>query len=362
MTAETATGGRVLVVGCGLMGTSVGLAATRGGRTVHLSDRHERNAAIAESLGAGTTRLPSEVDLVVVAVPPTQVPGAVVTALRDWPEAVVTDVSSVKAAPLVAIERDGVETGRYVGGHPMAGSERSGPVAASAALFEGRVWVVTPHPATRPDVAAAVRAFAHDCGAGSVTTMEPAEHDRAVALVSHLPHLLSVLAASRLLEGSHGDVALAGQGLRDVTRVAAGNPRLWRQILTANAFAVADLLREVRDDIDVVLDVLDDPHSSQTEDPLEAVLVRGASGTALIPGRHGAPEPDTTAVYVQIPDAPGELARLFGDAEESGVNVEDVRIDHELGRLVGVAELTVLTDRADDLTTALTSRGWTAYR
>src|SRR5699024_1413278 len=132
-------------------------------------------------------------------------------------------------------------------------------------------------------------------------------------------------------------LALAGQGLRDVTRVAAGDPGLWRQILASNALAVADLLREVRGDIDILLDGLDGLDGLETwaDDPLERVLGRGASGTALIPGRHGAPEPETAAVYVQIPDAPGELARLFGDTEESGVNVEDVRIDHELGRLVG---------------------------
>lgn len=348
--------GTILVVGCGLIGTSVALASVRGGCTVYLRDLDEGNAAIAESLGAGSTSAPEAVGLVVAAVPPDHIAGVVVEALAAWPDAVVTDVSSVKAAPLSQIESSGADVQRYVGGHPMAGSEQSGPMAASPDLFEGRAWAVTPHPAASPEAVDAVQELARACGA-SVVPMDPREHDAAVARVSHLPHLMSALTAGQL-NGSPGPhLALAGQGLRDVTRVAAGDPELWRQILAANARELSGLLSAVRAEIDALLTGLDGDVAT-----VGGVLSRGVAGTTLIPGKHGVPAPETATVYVHIPDLPGELARLFADAEESGVNVEDVRIDHEFGHPVGVAELGVLVGDADTFVAALTGRGWTAYR
>ncbi|MBW9204947.1 prephenate dehydrogenase [Mumia sp. zg.B53] len=348
--------GPVLVVGCGLVGTSLALALTRSGAEVHLRDTRPEHARTAEMLGAGTLAAPERVALVVVAVPPDYVAEVVAEALGEWPDAVVTDVASVKLPPLQALASagtDGLE--RYVGSHPMAGSERSGPTAASENLFEGRAWAITPHAAVSDAAMELVRDLGRTAGA-TLVEMPPDEHDVAVARVSHLPQVMSVLTAARLHGGPTDHLALAGQGLRDVTRIAGSDPGLWRQILYANRLPLVELLRGVRDDLDELLDGI------ERRQTIEDVLGRGVSGTRLIPGKHGEETPAALAtVFIQVPDQPGELGRLFRDTGQSGVNIEDLRIDHDLGRPVGVAEITVRSERADELAAALTERGWTAH-
>jgi prephenate dehydrogenase len=268
----------------------------------------------------------------------------------------VTDVGSVKSGPLAAVAGvAGVD--RYVGGHPMAGSERSGPLAASAALFDGRPWAVTPHEGSRPEAVELVETLVRLCG-GVPVRMSPLEHDRAVARTSHIPHLLAALAAGRLAGAPTDHLALTGQGVRDVTRVAAGDPVLYGQIVSANSEAVLDLLTEVRDRLDAIIDAV----GTADRDALEVVLQEGVAGTLAIPGKHGAPTRATDSVFVAVPDHPGELARLFADAGASGVNIEDVHIDHDPGRPVGLLELTVEEGRAEHLLASLESRGWVAHR
>ncbi|HET6560846.1 MAG TPA: prephenate dehydrogenase [Marmoricola sp.] len=351
--------GPVLVVGAGLLGTSVGLALRARGVDVLLTDVVEENLRTASGLGAGR---PAPEDaapqLVVVAVPPDHLATSIVAALTRT-DAVVTDVGSVKGAPLAAVAAQVGSTalGRYVGGHPMAGSERSGPLAASAVLFDGRPWAIAPHPASSAEAIALVTALAEACGA-TPFTFTPEEHDEAVARTSHLPHVVAALVAGRLVEAPQQHLALSGQGVRDVTRIAAGDPRLWEQILTANTSALAALLREVRDELDGVLGALE----SGSRPALTAILDRGVAGTSVIPGKHGGPAVAETGVFVVVPDHPGELARLFADVGKIGVNVEDVRIDHDPGRPVGLVELTVGTDRAEHLLAALAARGWAGHR
>src|SRR3954465_9154661 len=238
--------GPVLVVGAGLLGTSIALALrARGvdGALRDVSEEHPRppTGLGAANLEAATTRP----RLVVVAVPPDHLAAEVAVALTGT-DAVVTDVGSIKVAPLAEVRRTGPDAlPRYVGSHPMAGSERSGPLAASAALFDGRPWAVTPHETSTPEAVALVEELVRLCGAVPVR-LSPEEHDRAVARTSHLPHLLAVLVAGRLADAPPEHLALSGQGVRDVTRVAGGDPALWQQIVTANAEAVLGLLGEVR--------------------------------------------------------------------------------------------------------------------
>jgi len=360
---------RVRVVGTGLVGTSVGLGLTKLGVDVTLHDPSPSAAALARDLGAG--RLPAAgdppPDLVVVAAPPDVVADVIRRELAAAPTAVVTDVASVKSAVLRELATSGVDLRRYVGGHPLAGRERSGPVAARDDLFDGRPWVLTPAEDTDPAAVALVRTVATALGA-AVSTMGAAEHDEAVAVVSHVPQVAASLVATRLRELPERAVALAGQGLRDVTRIAASDPGLWTQILAGNAPAVARTLHALRDDLDAVLRAVDAlaaderPEGAPGARAAVAGLVAGGNeGQARIPGKHGAAPTAYAQVPVLVPDRPGELARLLHDVGQAGINLEDLRLEHSQGRPMAVAEIAVLPAAAAPLVAALTARGWTVH-
>jgi prephenate dehydrogenase len=146
--------------------------------------------------------------------------------------------------------------------------------------------------------------------------------------------------------------------VRDVTRIAAGDPELWQQIVTANRGAVGELLKEVRADLDRLVAALE----NNSRHDLAALLERGNVGTASIPGKHGGPARDDSGLFVAVPDHPGELARLLADVGEIGVNIEDLRIDHDPGRPVGLVELTVAAGAAEHLQRSLETRGWSTHR
>ena len=360
---------RVLVVGTGLVGASVGLGLRPGGTEVLLRDVSPTVAAVAADLGAG--RLPAdgdeEPDLVVVAAPPDVTADLVVDLLRRHPCAVVTDVASTKHGVVSRVlALAGADASRYVGGHPMAGRERSGPMAARGDLFVGRPWVITPVPGTSVAAKAMVRETAGRLGA-VVTELDPGSHDEAVALVSHLPQVAASLVAARLVGAPGQAVALAGQGLRDVTRIAASDPVLWAQILAGNAAPLARQLRLVRDDLDRAVEALEalagagDGGPSRTQASVGALarlVAEGNAGRATVPGKHGDAPAVWATVPVLVPDRPGALASLIGTVGEVGVNIEDLRIEHSPGRLTGVAEVAVLPAERDRLVSELRARGW----
>ena len=350
--------GPIHIVGAGLLGTSVALAACRAGLEVWLSDINHEHLRTASGLGAGHPA-PAEgiAQLTVVAVPPDHIAESVVEALERG--GVVTDVGSVKSLPFEHIcDHVGEDLlARYVGSHPMAGSERSGPLAATAVLFEGRPWAITPHVHSAPDAVQLVEALARLCGAEPIR-LTPVEHDRAVARTSHLPHLLAVLTAGQLAEAQPEHLSLSGQGVRDVTRIAAGDPDMWTQILRANHAAVGEILRDVQTDLARLVDVLADGDPSL----LAEILTRGVAGTRVIPGKHGGPALAMASVFVSVPDHPGELARLFADVGDIGVNIEDLYIDHDPGRPVGLVELVVRDTAAESLREALEARDWLTHR
>jgi len=343
-----------LVVGTGLVGASVALALTRAGVTVHLSDRTSSHARVAASLGGGSTSRPDPdgVRLVVVAVPPDALAAVVEESLAAYPHATVTDVGSVKGTVLAALRARGLDLARYVGSHPMAGSQKLGPLTASADLFIDRTWVVTPHDTSAGHAVLDVQELARLCGARRVT-MGAAHHDEAVAQVSHLPHLVSALMAATLTRVPTEHLRLAGQGVRDVTRIAGSDPELWRQIISANRAAVRLELAALQEDLATMMDALDDP------DRIAGLLERGREGTRALPGKHGLAAVDYAQVVVEIPDEPGSLARLFRDIEAAGVNIEDLSIDHDADREIGYLSVQVSPSRAGDLRTAMTDAGWT---
>ncbi|HEX6450174.1 MAG TPA: prephenate dehydrogenase [Trebonia sp.] len=356
---------RVLIMGTGLIGTSVALALRARGASVWLNDVDPGSAALAAGLGAGTAvpdlrDAKGIADVAVLAMPPDAVAESLSLAQDRAVADVYTDVASVKSLPAERARALGCDLRSYVPGHPLAGRERHGPAAARADLFLGRTWALCPLPETSPDAVTAVSALAGGCGADVVVT-DTDTHDGWVALVSHAPHVVSAAMAARLAApGVSADaLRLAGQGLRDVTRIAAGDTALWTQILSGNAAPVAEILTAVADDLlSAARSLAPKPDMSNMSDLLD----RGRAGVARIPGKRGDAARSFAVVQVVIPDRPGELARLFGAAGEAGVNVEDVRIEHSPGHPTGVAEISVRPDQTAVLLEALTDGGWTARR
>ncbi len=350
--------GPVRVIGTGLLGTSIGLGLTRAGFEVQLSDASPNNERLAHELRAGipiaqTSAAPS---LVVVCVPPDVTAVVIAEQLELWPEALVTDVASVKLQPLEQLRERGSDLSRYLGGHPMAGRETGGPLSARADLFIGRPWVITPHGGEREGAMETVRALAELLGSNTVT-LDARAHDESVALISHTPQIVSSLLAARLVDDEHNAAALAGQGLRDVTRIAASDDNLWVQILAANGPRVAPILRALEQDISEVAAALEQLEADGSRLLVAERMRRGAEGVQRIPGKHGGRRQFAT-VTVLVEDRPGQLAKLFADIEHSNINLEDLRMDHSQGAEVGLVEVSVLPEARATLTEALEAQGW----
>ncbi len=251
---------RVAVIGTGLMGASVALAArVRGDDVAGFDpDPDALAAAVARGAVAAAASLDDAVagaELVVVAAPIAQLPAAVAAALDAATEATVIDVGSTKASVVAAAQG----SPRFVGGHPICGSETRGADNASASLFEGATWFLTPVTQTDPDRYRAVHGFVTDVGATPVA-IDPEAHDRLVALTSHVPHVLANVVANQTgaarVEG-HEPLAHAGGSLRDMTRIAGANPRIWVDIFLDNADRVRAELAEHRRRIEQVEQALE---------------------------------------------------------------------------------------------------------
>lgn len=355
---ETRLTGPIKIVGTGLIGTSIGLALKSKGIQVLLEDSSPAVLNLAIDFGAGSKFQPGTgPELVIVCTPPDVTAEVVAAELAAHPNSTVTDVASVKGTVLTALIQLEVDLANYVGSHPMAGREQTGALAGRGDLFIGRPWVITPNKQSSKESVMLVESLAHDLGA-SIVTMDPLEHDRAVALVSHAPQIVSSLLAARLATADSADVSLAGQGLRDTTRIAASDPKLWMQILSANSQQVSDVLRNVRDDLDQLLDALDDTAKPGSLTAIGKLLESGNQGVAKIPGKHGASATTYAKVTVMIDDKPGELARLLTEIGQIGINLEDLTLEHATGAQVGLPELYVLPSAEAELVSSLTGRGW----
>jgi prephenate dehydrogenase len=349
--------GQVRVVGAGLLGASIGLGLRSKGVDVIVHDASPANLHLAIDYGAGrAARDSDDPSLIVVAVPPDVIATVVAAELQRYPNALVTDVASVKFGPLTELRALGAELGRYLGSHPLADRERGGAISARADLFIGRPWVVAPHEGNSTAQLRVIEDLILDLGAVPVE-MAAEEHDKSVALVSHVPQLISSLLAKQLVGSSEAAMSLSGQGLRDTTRIAGSNPELWVQILGSNAESVTDILRRYRDDLDGLLEVLDTPSAPGARRALAEALAAGNAGVARIPGKHGQ-DRRFSRLVVLVDDVPGELGRLFTEMGEIGVNLEDLRLEHSPGAPVGLAEVSVLPEVAPTLVAELESRGW----
>jgi prephenate dehydrogenase len=354
------------IVGTGLIGTSIGLAAARAGIDVRGWDTDPQVAArAAASAGLRVVATLADVahgaDLVVVCTPIGTLGEVVARVLGADPNAVVTDAGSIKGAVLAAVTSRADQEGlaRFVPGHPMGGSERSGPEHASASVVDGVVWAITPGPRTGARATALVEAFVTTIGARPVL-LDPDRHDRLVAVVSHLPQVASTalmgLAATE--EADEPDILLlAAGGFRDLTRLAASNPGLWSQILAANS-------EQIVRSLDLYVERLQDVRSwvlSGRTSEVEALFARAKEARLRL-----ATKPQVRAgvavVQVEIPDEPGALARITAVLGEGGVNIEDLQIVHspEGGR--GTVHVTVGAPTAEATLAVLHASGYDPVR
>lgn len=349
--------GTVRVVGAGLLGSSIGHALRAKGIDVVLADTSPAQLRLAVDYGAGRAAADDDAPvLVVVAVPPDVTADVIEAELTRFPDAVVTDVASVKLEPFRSLQDRGVDLTRYIGSHPLAGRERGGAISARADLFIGRPWVVCRDADTRATDLALVEALALDVGAMPLE-MTPEEHDRSVALTSHVPQVVASLLAGRLAVADEGALRLSGQGVRDTTRIAASAPELWVQILGANAAPVVEILDALAADLREVSEALRAPEAPGARRVVAETIRQGNDGVERLPGKHGQNQRFESLV-VMIDDTAGQLGRLFGELGELGVNVEDLRLEHSPGAQFGLAEISVDPAALHGAITGLQERGW----
>jgi prephenate dehydrogenase len=355
----------VALLGTGLIGGSIGLALVKAGAVVVGYDADADRAARAHGLGAVSATAGSVADavagadVVIVAVPVGRVAEVVIAAL-DAGAAVVTDVGSVKASVLREVEAARPDAAaRFVGGHPMAGSEQDGLDGADADLFAGATWVLTPTGTTDPEAHTAVRSLVGEVGA-EIVEVSPELHDTLVALVSHVPQL----AATTLMDVAAGAgdahalvVRLAAGGFRDMTRIAAGHPGIWPDICVANREAILGAL----DDYLAALEGVRALVTAGDGAGLLAVLERARDARRSLPvgARDLGP---LVEVRVPVPDRPGVLAEVTTLAGELGVNIADLEIAHSMEGGLGVLVLVVPEAGVEPFEAGLVAAGYHVSR
>ena len=341
----------VRIVGSGLIGSSIGLALTAKGISVTMVDIDPAAAKLAQDLMGSTPSEKSEVTL--VASPLSTVSEVIKSEIQQCINLGFIDISSVKVKPILEVSALDLDMSYFLPSHPMAGREVGGAQSARADLFQGRPWIIDSR-GVRTELLEAGREIIEICGAHLID-MPAAEHDRAVALVSHLPQIMSSALAATL-EGAPAQwLDLAGTGLRDTTRIAGSNPVLWREILVANQEALTPLLDAVIEDLKNLQLSL----SSQNE--VEEFIKSGNRGRSMIPGKHGGVARNYTFLPVVIEDKPGQLAALFDECASAQVNVEDLTIEHSPEQYTGLITLALSKDDAEKLYRHLLAQGWSAH-
>lgn len=245
------------------------------------------------------------------------------------------------------------------GAIPLPVGSGSGPHHATPDLFAQRPWIVCPTAHSSHAATTAVIELATRCGA-VVTVMPAAAHDALIAQLSHAPQLVASALAGSLLGLERGEAALAGNGLRDTSRLADSDAGLWAEIISANSAPVAAALHAVVEPLNDLIAVLEKGSPDATASAVHTLITRGRHGRDLLAGKHGQAAVRWATVAVVVPDEPGALARLLVNAADAAVNVEDIRVDHSPGQPLGIVELDVAPDRHDSLAEALVRRGWAA--
>jgi len=343
---------QVRIVGAGLIGTSIALGLSAHGVKVQLFDIDPAAQALANDLaGAGEVHAP---ELVILALPTSGIAMVIESEIALNPHSTFMDVGSVKTEPIEQIKKSSLPLNRFVPTHPMAGREIGGARSARADLFATRTWVVTPTADCAPESLALVEELIQILGA-SVITLDADEHDRAVATISHLPQIAASLVAHSLSSTPPAWLELCGQGLRDTTRIAASDSKLWSEIIFSNRDEVSTVLKRLHRDLGTLIESIDDQNA------IEGFIARGAQGQALIPGKHGGKSREYTYLPIVIDDKPGQLAAIFNECAAINVNVEDFSIEHSPGQLNALITLALSASDAMVLSDHLAGIGWNVH-
>ena len=353
---EQPAGRRALVIGTGLIGGSLGLALR--GRGWRVTGRDIDRERLHQAVEVGVIDEEGDdpaAELAFVATP-ASVAAEIARELLDDPgrrsDLVVSDVSGVKAAIVAEVGHP-----RFVGGHPMAGSEQLGLEGADGDLFHGATWVLTPTSSTDPAAYARVQAVVRSLGA-EVLALTPTDHDRLVAVVSHVPHLVAATLMDAAAEGAKADTTLlrlAAGGFRDMTRVAAGHPGIWPDICAENAEAIVSALDRVIDELGQVRGrVLAEDRAGLLD-----LLTRASAARRNLPVAAARPD-HLSELRVPVPDREGVLAELTTLASDLGVNIMDIEIAHSAEGTRGVLSLLVDRAQGEKLRHAVVARGYRA--
>ena len=342
---------KIVVIGAGLIGTSIALGVKRSGGEVELIDSDGRAEALANDLVTNLEKI-SDPDLVVIATPTNALESIIHRFSSLYPKSTFIDIGSTKTKVKVQVQNSEVAE-RFCPTHPMAGRELDGAEAAQSDLFVGKSWVITPTTRTGKQAMDKAQELIELLGA-KVIKMSPEEHDSAVAAVSHLPQIISSLLASQLNSQSAEHLALAGSGILDTTRIAGSKPQLWREILTLNKEAVLPLLQKFQDDLNALI-------KDFNLENIEAILNNGRKGRQLLPGKHRSASRNYIYLPVVLEDKPNQLAALFNECAKVNVNVEDITIEHSPEQETGLILLALNPENAIKLQMHLSNDGWRVH-
>jgi len=342
----------VRIVGAGLIGTSIGLALSAKNIPVEMVDVVPENQALARDL-TGSVQI-ADPQLIIIATPLKAFSEVIDRQYQLNPNSTFMDVCSVKTEPLLLVEASALPLSSFVATHPMAGREVGGAESARSDLFLSRSWIITAHAKSDPAAIDLVKELITGLGA-SVVEMSPADHDGAVARVSHLPQIASSLLAAQLHATPPNWLELAGAGLRDTTRIAASDENLWKEIIASNSSEIRQLLINLQSDLSEMIDSLDN------QEAIAAIIAKGREGRAKIPGKHGGKAREYTYLPIVIDDKPGQLGAIFNECAAMSVNVEDLSIEHSPGQLNALITLALSNEDAITLSNHLSSIGWNVH-
>jgi prephenate dehydrogenase len=343
---------KVRIVGSGLIGTSIGLGLVQHGISVEMIDSDTSAQALAQDLIGGSEVVNPE--LVVLAVPTSALSQVIKVQMSINPHSTFMDVGSVKNEVVQKVETFPALSTHFLPTHPMAGREIGGAGSARADLFQGRSWILTPTQDCLPETKALVIELIETLGATPIE-LSATDHDAAVAKISHLPQIASSLVAKQLRGTPVEWMELAGQGLRDTTRIAASDEQLWKEIIHSNRAEISELLISLQSDLTQMISALGEPAL------IAELIAAGRAGKDLIPGKHGGRAREYSYLPIVIDDKPGQLGAIFNECAAMQVNVEDLNIEHSPGQLSALITLSLSSSDAEKLSAHLTSIGWNVH-